>query len=130
MKDAKGAAITRIGLGKAYFRLERYDEARDVGRGASDDARLQRRRRSDRSDLESGRIDIRLKEYATAKKRFQEALKLSLASDDRNGEADARLGLAVLARRAGELREAIDLIRRGSGDPRIVKGRRRRFDSK
>jgi CHAT domain-containing protein len=112
-QDAKGAASTRIGLGKAYFRLERYDEARAMVVEA-----LQTMR--DFNDvggqiealLYLGGIDIRLKAYATAKDRFQEALKLSLPSDNRNGEASARLGLAVLARRAGELREAIDLIRR------------------
>jgi CHAT domain-containing protein len=113
VEDAKGAASTRIGLGKACFRLERYDEARAMVVEA-----LQTMR--DFNDvggqiealLYLGGIDIRLKAYATAKDRFQEALKLSLPSDNRNGEASARLGLAVLARRAGELREAIDLIRR------------------
>jgi CHAT domain-containing protein/tetratricopeptide (TPR) repeat protein len=114
VKDAKGAAFTRIGLGKAYFRLERYDDARTMLEEA-----LQELRDSDDVGaqidalLNLGGIDIRLKEYAAAKKRYQEALKLSLPSNNRNGEAGARLGLAVLARRTGELREAIDLIRRG-----------------
>jgi CHAT domain-containing protein len=114
VKDAKGAAITRIGLGKAYFRLERYDEARAMLEEA---LQTMRDSKDDGGQIEAirnlGWIDIRLKEYATAKERFREALKLSLNSDNRNGEADARLGLAVLARRAGELRQAIDLIRRG-----------------
>ncbi|HKC85942.1 MAG TPA: CHAT domain-containing protein, partial [Blastocatellia bacterium] len=60
-----------------------------------------------------GYIDIRQKDYATARDRFREMLKLSLDSEDRYGEAGARLRLAVLARRAGELGEAIDLIKRG-----------------
>ena len=114
VNDAKGAAITRIGLGKAYFRLERYDEARAMLEEA---LQTMRDSKDDGGQIEAirnlGWIDIRLKEYASADKRFREALKLSLNSDNRNGEADARLGLAVLARRAGELREAIDLIRRG-----------------
>jgi CHAT domain-containing protein/tetratricopeptide (TPR) repeat protein len=114
VKDAKGAAITRIGLGKAYFRLERYDEAR----GTLEEALQTMREFNDVGGqidalLNLGGIDIRLKEYVTAKERFLEARKLSLGSDNRNGEAAARLGLAVVARRAGELREAIDLIRRG-----------------
>src|SRR5262249_59480409 len=37
----------------------------------------------------------------------------SLNSNDRYGEAGARIGLAVLARREGELKEGTDLIRRG-----------------
>ncbi|HEY9432748.1 MAG TPA: tetratricopeptide repeat protein [Blastocatellia bacterium] len=114
VKDARGVASTRIGLGKAYFRLERYDEARTMLEEA---LQAMRDSKDVGGQIEAigylGWIDIRLKEYATAKKRFQEALKLSLAHENRNGEAGARLGLAVLARRAGELREAIDLIRRG-----------------
>jgi len=113
-KDAKGAAITRIGLGKAYFRLERYDEARAMLEEA---LQTMRKYKDEGGQVEAirnlGWIDIRLKDYETAKDRFREALILSLNSGNRNGEADARLGLAVLARRSGELRVAIDLIRRG-----------------
>ncbi|HEV2667178.1 MAG TPA: tetratricopeptide repeat protein, partial [Blastocatellia bacterium] len=110
-KDTTGAARTRIGLGKAYFRLGRYDESRAMLEEA-----LQTMRKNDDKGGQIdalghlGYIDIRQKEYATARDRFQEMLKLSLTSEDRYGEAGARLRLAVLARRAGELGEAIDLI--------------------
>jgi CHAT domain-containing protein len=112
--DAKGAALTRIGLGKAYFRLERYDESRAMLEEALQTMREWKDIGGQTDALRHlGWVDIRQKEYATARERFREVLKLSLASDDRYGEANARLGLAVLARRAGELREAIDLIKRG-----------------
>ena len=113
-KEAKGAALTRIGLGKAYFRLEHYDESRAM----LEDALKTMREFKDVSGQSEalrhlGWVDIRQKEYATAREHFRELLKLSLDSNDRYGEANARLGLAVLARRAGELRDAIDLIKRG-----------------
>jgi CHAT domain-containing protein/tetratricopeptide (TPR) repeat protein len=113
-KDPKGAALTRIGLGKAYFRLEHYDESRAM----LEDALKTMSESEDVSGQSEalrhlGWVDIRQKEYAIAKGHFQELLKLSLVSDDRYGEANARLGLAVLARRAGELQDAIDLIKRG-----------------
>jgi CHAT domain-containing protein/Tfp pilus assembly protein PilF len=113
-KDAKGAALTRIGLGKAYFRLERYDESRAMLEEA---LQTMRKYGDSGGQIDAlghlGYVDIRQKEYATARERFREMLKLALASNDRYGEAGARLRLAVLARRAGELREAIDLIKRG-----------------
>jgi CHAT domain-containing protein/tetratricopeptide (TPR) repeat protein len=113
-KEAKGAALTRIGLGKAYFRLDRFDESRAM----LEDALKMMREFGDVSGQTEalrhlGWVDIRQKEYATAKEHFRELLKLSLGSNDRYGEANARLGLAVLARRASELQDAIDLIRRG-----------------
>ena len=113
-KEEKGVALTRIGLGKACFRLERYDESRAM----LEDALKTMQELKDVSGQSEalrhlGWVDIRQKEYAIARGRFRELLKLSLGSDDRYGEANARLGLAVLARRAGELREAIDLIERG-----------------
>jgi CHAT domain-containing protein len=112
--DLKGAARARTGLGKAYFRLERHDEARAMLEGA-----LQTLRKLDDKGGQIdalgnlGYIDVRQKDYAKAGVRFREMLRLSLDSEDRYGEAGARLGLAVLARRAGELGEAIDLIKRG-----------------
>src|SRR5215831_10085221 len=54
-----------------------------------------------------------MQEYAEKNDRFHEMLKLILNSNDLYGEAGARFGLAVLARRAGELQEGTDLIRRG-----------------
>ena len=113
-KEVKGVAFARIGLGKAYFRLERYDESRAMLEEA---LQTMRDRHDTGGQIDAlghlGLVDVRQKEYARADVRFREMLKLSLASDDRYGEAGARLRLAVLARRAGELREAIDLIRRG-----------------
>jgi CHAT domain-containing protein len=113
-KDAKGAALTRIGLGKAYFRLERYDEARAMLEEA---LRTMRDGKNIGGQIDAlrhlGSVDVRLKDYATAEGRFREMLKLSLTSNDRYGEAGARIGLAALARRAGQLQEGIDLIRRG-----------------
>src|SRR5262249_82210 len=59
----------------------------------------------------------RLKDYAAAKEHFREMLRLSLKPDDRdsdrNGEANARLGFAVVARREGALSEGLDQIKRG-----------------
>jgi CHAT domain-containing protein/tetratricopeptide (TPR) repeat protein len=113
-KDTTGAARTSIGLGKAYFRLERYDESRATLEGALQTMRKNGDRGGQIDALGNlGYIDIRQKDYATARDRFREMLKLSLDSEDRYGEAGARLRLAVLARRAGELGEAIDLIKRG-----------------
>src|SRR5262245_7269646 len=113
-KDTKGAARTSIGLGKAYFRLERYDESRAILEGALQTMRKLDDRGGQIDALGNlGYIDIRQKDYATARDRFREMLKLSLDSEDRYGEAGARLRLAVLARRAGELGEAINLIKRG-----------------
>jgi CHAT domain-containing protein len=112
-KDPR-VALTRIGLGKAYFRLERYDESRATLEEA---LRTMRDSKDVGGQIDAlqhlGGGDLRLKEYATARERFREMLKLSLASNDRYGEAGARIGLAVLARRAGELQEGTDLIRRG-----------------
>lgn len=112
--DQKGAALTRIGLGKAYFRLGRYDESRAMLEEA---LQTMRECKDSGGQIDAlwnlGWVGVRLKEDATAKGRFREMLKLSLASDDRYSEANARFGLAVLARRAGELLEAIDLIKRG-----------------
>src|SRR5215468_8807379 len=113
-KEANGAALARIGLGKAYFRLERYEESRAMLEEA-----LQTMRKSGDGGgqidalAHLGWVDVRLKDYAAANDRFHEMLKLSLNSNDRYGEAGARFGLAVLARRAGELQEGTDLIRRG-----------------
>jgi CHAT domain-containing protein/tetratricopeptide (TPR) repeat protein len=113
-KDTTGAARTSIGLGKAYFRLERYDESRAMLEGALQTMRKSGDRGGQIDALGNlGYIDIRQKDYATARDRFREMLKLSLDSEDRYGEAGARLRLAVLARRAGELGDAIDLIKRG-----------------
>ncbi|HEV2666898.1 MAG TPA: CHAT domain-containing tetratricopeptide repeat protein, partial [Blastocatellia bacterium] len=113
-KDTRGAARTSIGLGKAYFRLERYDESRAMLEGA---LQTMRKYGDSGGQIDAlgnlGYIDIRQKDYASASVRFREMLKLSLDSEDRYGEAGARLRLAVLARRAGELGEAIDLIKRG-----------------
>jgi CHAT domain-containing protein/tetratricopeptide (TPR) repeat protein len=113
-KDKTGAARSRNGLGKAYFRLERYDESRAMLEEA---LQTLRELKDFGGQIDAlgilGYVDIRQKDYAAAKERFREMLKLSLASEDRYGEAGARLRLAVLARRAGELREAIDLIKRG-----------------
>src|SRR5262245_18283588 len=112
-KDPR-VALTRIGLGKAYFRLERYDESRAMLEEA---LRTMRDSKDIGGQIDAlqhlGGIDLRLKEYETAKDRFREMLKLSLNSNDRYGEAGARIGLAVLARREGELKEGTDLIRRG-----------------
>jgi CHAT domain-containing protein len=113
-KDPKGAARTRIGLGKAYLRLGRYDESR-----AALEEALQTM--NDFKDTGGqidalgnlGWVDIRLKDDVKAKDRFGVMLKLSLASDDRYSEANARFGLAVLARREGALKEALDQIKRG-----------------
>jgi CHAT domain-containing protein/tetratricopeptide (TPR) repeat protein len=111
--DLKGAAFTRIGLGKAYFRLEGYPEARfaleqalltltdDNDKGARADALCH-----------LGWVAIRIKDYATAREHFQAALKLSLDPGDRSGEASARFGLAVLSRREGALKDALDQIKR------------------
>ncbi len=113
-KEPKNAALTRIGLGKAYFRLERYDEARAMLEEA---LKTMREYNDAGGQIDAlghlGWVDIRRKDYVTARERFREMLKLSLASEDRYGEAGARLRLAVLARREGDLREAIDLIKRG-----------------
>src|SRR5262245_47967320 len=113
-KDTTGAARTSIGLGKAYFRLERYDESRAMLEGA---LKTLRELKDIGGQIEAlgnlGYIDVRQKDYASARDKFQEMLKLSLANEDRYGEAGARLRLAVLARRAGELGEAIDQIKRG-----------------
>jgi CHAT domain-containing protein len=112
--DRRGAALTRIGLGKAYFRLERYDESR-----AALEEALQtlRKSRSNGGQIDAlgnlGWINIRLKDDVKARECFREMLKLSLDSDDRYSEANARFGLAVLARRDGALQEALDQIRRG-----------------
>ncbi|HKQ75259.1 MAG TPA: CHAT domain-containing tetratricopeptide repeat protein [Blastocatellia bacterium] len=132
-KDWKGATLARIGLGRAYARLEQYDESRKMleqavreleDHGGKPDALWQ-----------LGWLSIRLKDYASAKVRFQEMLKLSLSPDDsdsdRFSEANARLGLAVCLRREGELSDALDHIKRGveiieslrtesSGSPRKV----------
>jgi len=113
-KETILAALTRIGLGKAYFRLERYDESRAMLEEALQTMRVSKDIGGQIDALRHlGWVDIRLKEDATAKERFHEMLKISLASNDRYGEAGARFGLAVLARRAGELQEGTDLIRRG-----------------
>src|SRR5262245_48984463 len=113
-KDTTGAARTSIGRGKAYFRLERYDESRAILEGALQTMRKSGDRGGQIDALGNrGYIDMRQKDYARAGVRFREMLKLSLDSEDRYGEAGARLRLAVLARRAGELGEAIDLIKRG-----------------
>jgi CHAT domain-containing protein/Tfp pilus assembly protein PilF len=113
-KDMREAALARIGLGKAYFRLERYDESRAMLEEA---LQTMRERKDIGGQIDAlghlGWVDIRQKEYATAKERFREMLKVSLASDNRYGEAGARLRLALLARRDGELQEALDLIKRG-----------------
>jgi len=114
-KDLRGATLTRIGLGRAYFRLERYEESRATleqafselnDPGAKIDTLWQ-----------MGQLDLRLKDYAAAKEHFREMLRLSLKPDDRdsdrNGEANARLGLAVVARREGALSEGLDQIKRG-----------------
>jgi CHAT domain-containing protein/tetratricopeptide (TPR) repeat protein len=113
-KETTLAARTRNGLGKAYFRLGRYDESRAMLEEA---LQTLRERKDIGGQIDAlgilGYIDIRQKDYAAAGAQFREMLKLSLASEDRFGEAGARLRLAVLARRAGELGEAIDLIKRG-----------------
>jgi CHAT domain-containing protein/Tfp pilus assembly protein PilF len=113
-EDRKGAALSRIGLGKAYFRLERYEDSRT----ALEEALQTLRKYNDSGGQidalgNLGWIDIKLKDDAKAKDRFREMLRLSLDSNDRNSEANARFGLAVLARREGELREALDQIKRG-----------------
>ncbi|HEY8461037.1 MAG TPA: CHAT domain-containing tetratricopeptide repeat protein [Blastocatellia bacterium] len=113
-KDSRGAALTRIGLGKAYLRLERYDESKAM----LEDALRTLRNRNDRGGQidalgNLGWVDIRLKDDVKARERFREMLKISLASDDHYSEANARFGLAVLARREGAFREALDQIKRG-----------------
>src|SRR5215831_17360195 len=113
-KDQKGAALTRIGLGRAYLRLERYDESR-----AALDQPL-RELKDTGGKIETlwnlGLLDLRLKDYASAKERFRGMLKQILTPDDRDsdryGEARARFGLAIVARREGSLSEALDLIKR------------------
>jgi CHAT domain-containing protein len=113
-EDRKGAALTRIGLGKAYFRLERYDESRAALEEALQTLRKFNNRGGQIDALGNlGSVDIRLKEDVKARAHFREMLKLSVDSDDRYSEANARLGLAVLARREGALREALDQIKRG-----------------
>jgi CHAT domain-containing protein/tetratricopeptide (TPR) repeat protein len=113
-KDTNNAARSRNGLGKAYFRLGRYDESREMLEEA---LKTLRERKDFGGQIDAlgilGYVDLRQKDYAMARVRFREMLKLSLDNEDRYGEAGARLRLAVLARRAGELGEAIDLIKRG-----------------
>jgi CHAT domain-containing protein len=112
--DQKGAALSRVGLGKAYFRLERYDESIATLEEA---LRASRKFGDSGGQLDAlwtlGWVSIRLKDDAAAKDRFRGMLKISLTTDDNYGEAAARFGLAVLARREGELREALDQIKRG-----------------
>src|SRR5262249_2067573 len=114
-KDTRGAALTRIGLGRAYFRLERFDESR----ATLEQAFSELKDPGAKIDTlwQMGQLDLRLKDYAAAKEHFREMLRLSLKPDDRdsdrNGEANARLGLAVVARREGALSEGLDQIKRG-----------------
>jgi CHAT domain-containing protein/tetratricopeptide (TPR) repeat protein len=113
-EDPKGSALARIGLGKAYFRLERYDDSRSTLEEALQTLREYNDSGGQIDALGNlGWIDINLKDDAKARERFREMLKLSLASNDRNSESNARFGLAVLARREGDLREALDQIKRG-----------------
>jgi CHAT domain-containing protein/tetratricopeptide (TPR) repeat protein len=113
-KDRKGAARTRIGLGKAYLRLERYDESRAMLEEALQTMNDFKDTGGQIDALGNlGWVDIRLKDDVKAKDRFGGMLKLSLASNDRYSEANARFGLAVLARREGALKEALDQIKRG-----------------
>jgi CHAT domain-containing protein len=113
--DLRGAALTRIGLGKAYFRLGRYDESRAALEEALQTMRKFGSRGGQIDALGNlGWVDVWLKkDDAKAGDRFREMLRISLDSDDRYSEANARLGLAVLARRAGALHEALDQIKRG-----------------
>ncbi|HEX5081112.1 MAG TPA: CHAT domain-containing tetratricopeptide repeat protein [Blastocatellia bacterium] len=113
--DLRGAALTRIGLGKAYFRLGRYDESRAALEEALQTMRKFGSRGGQIDALGNlGWVDVWLKkDDAKAGARFREMLRISLDSDDRYSEANARLGLAVLARRAGALHEALDQIKRG-----------------
>jgi CHAT domain-containing protein len=113
--DLRGAALTRIGLGKAYFRLGRYDESRAALEEALQTMRKFGSRGGQIDALGNlGWVDVWLKkDDAKAGAHFREMLRISLDSDDRYSEANARLGLAVLARRAGALHEALDQIKRG-----------------
>ena len=114
--DPRGEAYTRIGMGKIYSRQERYDESRAMLEPA-----LRALRELDdkggQADALShlGWIGIRLKQDAAAKAHFQAEFDLSQASGDRTAEADARFGLAVLARREDSLLEALDHIERVVG---------------
>jgi CHAT domain-containing protein len=113
-KDRKGAARTLIGLGKAYLRLECYDESRAMLEEA---LKAMNGFKDTGGQIDAlgnlGWVDIRLKDDAKARERFGGMLKLSLASNDHYSEANARFGLAVLARREGSLQEALDQIKRG-----------------
>jgi len=113
-KDWVGVTVTRSGLGRAYFRLERFEESRAALEQALRE--LKDPRKID-TLWQLGLLDLRLKDYAAAKDHFREMLKHSVKPDDRDsdrqGEANARLGLAVVARREGALTEALDQIKRG-----------------
>jgi CHAT domain-containing protein len=108
--EKRGEAVTRIGLGKIYARLKRYEESRSALEQALRE--LQDSGGQAEALLQLGWVGIMQKEDADAKARFQAALALSLAAKDAAGEATARFGLAVVARRANEAQAAIDQIRR------------------